>query len=356
MAADVTARPEALRLLAAAIFEAAGSAAGEAQCIAENLVLSNLSGHDSHGVGLIPLYVRSVASGAVRPNGTIRIVADTGPMMTLEAGMAFGQVVGRDAMALAIERARQHGIVALAIRNSHHLGRIGHWAEICAEAGLVSTHYVNTLGIKAHVAPHGGSDARYATNPYCAGLPATDGPPVILDMATSKVALGKVRVAMNKGVQMEPDTIIAPGGGPTTDPTALYSDPIGAILPFGGHKGYGLGVICELLGGALTGGGTYNADTPQTGVIHNNMLSIVFDPARFGGTEWRRDADSFAAWVKASPAAAGTEGVLLAGDPERRTRDARRDGVPIDGTTWAEVAAVATDLGLPDRLLADAIA
>lgn len=345
---EVRARPEALRAFVSAIFQAVGCDADEAACIAQNLVLANLSGHDSHGIGLVPIYVEGVETGAVRANGRFEIVSDSGPLVTVDAGMAFGQTIGRDAMALAIERVRRHGIVILGIRNSHHLGRIGHWAEMCVEAGFASTHYVNTLGIKAHVAPWGGADARYSTNPYCCGIPGPDGVPFVLDMATSQVALGKVRVARNKGVEMAPGLIIDGEGRATTDPNALYDDPIGAILPFGTYKGFGLAVVSELLAGALTGGGTYHAGTPQTGVIHNNMLSIVFDPDRLGAAKtWREDVAASLGWIRASRPVPGGEGVLLAGEPERRARATRAEGIPVDETTWGEIAALAKRLAVP---------
>lgn len=347
MQQGVEAKPEELRALVAAIFATLGSEADEARCIADNLVLANLSGHDSHGVGLVPTYVRGVQAGGVRVNGRADIVVDSGPIVTLDAKFAFGQTVGRDAMALAIARARQHGIALVGIRNSHHLGRIGHWAELCVEAGFVSTHYVNTLGIKAHVAPFGGAEARYSTNPYCCGVPDPEGEPVILDMATSLVAMGKVRVALNKGVLMEPGLLIDAEGRPTRDPASLYADPIGAILPFGTYKGYGLAVVCELLAGALTGGGTYNAETPQTGIIHNNMLSIVIDPDRLGAAPtWRQDLAAALAWIRASRPAPGSDGVMVAGEPERRARAARAEAIPIDATTWGEIRAVAQGLGV----------
>lgn len=348
----VAAKPAQLDTLVSAIFVAVGSGPEEAHCIAHNLVLANLSGHDSHGVGLVPTYVGGVEQGAVRTNGSFDIVVDTGSLVTLDARMAFGQTIGRDAMTLAIERVRSHGLVILGIRNSHHLGRIGHWAEQCAEAGLVSTHYVNTLGIKAHVAPFGGADARYSTNPYCCGIPGPDGVPFLLDMATSQVALGKVRVARNKGVEMAPGLIIDGAGHPTTDPNALFEDPIGAILPFGGYKGYGMAVVSELLAGALTGGGTYHAETPQTGVIHNNMLSMVFDPDRLGAAAtWREDVAASLGWIKAARPTPGGEGVLLAGEPERRARAARAHGIPIDGTTWGEITGIAARLGVAAQIV-----
>jgi uncharacterized oxidoreductase len=353
----VITRAQHLSLAIAAIFHHVGSNETEARLIADNLVLSNLSGHDSHGVGLVPLYLEGVRDGIIQVNRKPEVVADSGVMVTLDAGMGFGQVIGHEAMELGISRVREHGICLVAIRNSHHLGRIGHWGEQCAKAGYVSTHYVNTLGLPPLVAPHGGADARFATNPYCAAVPGPNGLPVVLDMATSKIALGKVRVAMNKGTMVEDETLLDASGQPTNDPRVMYQSPIGAILPFGGHKGYGLGVIAELLAGALTGGGTYNAGTVITKVIHNNMLSIIFDPERMGGAaSWRDDVSRFVDWIKASPPGLNSDGVLVAGEPERITHAERsKNGIPIDETTWAELHQAARSVGVSDDLLTAAL-
>jgi len=350
----VAARAQLLSSAIAQIFHGLGSNETEARLIADNLVLANLSGHDSHGVGLVPLYLEGVNAGLIRVNQKPEIVADTGMMVTIDAGMGFGQVIGHEAMELGISRVRTSGICLVAIRNCHHLGRIGHWGEQCARAGYISTHYVNTLGLPPLVAPYGGADARFATNPYCAALPGPNGQPVVLDMATSKIALGKVRVAMNKGLEVEEDTLIDADGQPTNDPRVMYQSPGGAILPFGGHKGYGLGVIAELFAGALTGGGTYNASTAVTGVIHNNMLSLIFDPEKLGGAaSWRDDVSNFIDWIKASPPGAGSDGVLVAGEPERLTFMKRsRNGIPIDETTWSELYGAARAVGMSPDLLA----
>jgi hydroxycarboxylate dehydrogenase B len=349
----VAAYPQLLSSAVAAIFRGIGSNESEARLVAENLVLANLSGHDSHGVGLVPLYLDGVRAGIVQVNQRPTLVADSGVIVTLDAGMGFGQAIGHEAMELGISRVRDHGICLVAIRNSHHLGRIGHWGEQCAKAGYISTHYVNTLGLPPLVAPHGGSDARFATNPYCAALPGPHDQPIVLDMATSKIALGKVRVAMNKGIEVEADTLIDANGQPTNDPQVMYQSPIGAILPFGGHKGYGLGVIAELFAGALTGGGTYNAGTSVTKVIHNNMLSIIFDPERVGGAaSWRDDVSHFVDWIKASPPGPNSHGVLVAGEPERMTQAERsKNGVPIDETTWTELCESGRSVGVSSDIL-----
>ena len=236
----------------------------------------------------------------------------------------------------------------MAIRNSGHLGRIGAWPEQLAAAGLVSVHFVNTSGFGILVAPFGGSDRRLSANPIAAGAPGPDGTPIVLDIATSIVAEGKLQVALNAGDTIAPGAILDGAGRPTTDPAAFYAEPPGAILPFGGHKGSGLSMFCEILAGALTGGGISHPGNPSAGRLVNNMLSLAFDPAAFGtehnfAAEIRRLAD----WVKASrPANPGGE-VLLPGEIEARTRARRsQHGVPLDAVTWNQLAASARSLGV----------
>src|SRR5258706_5588901 len=183
----------------------------------------------------------------------------------------------------ALERAARRGVAVVGLQNSHHIGRIGHWAEQCVAAGYISMHYVNVIS-EPVVAPFGGRDARLVTNPFCVGVPVPGKDPILLDFATSRIAMAKVRVAMNRGEQLKPDTLLNHHGDPTTDPTTLFAEPHGAILPFGEHKGYGLAVICEILGGALSGGLTLHVK-PASRQIINNMLSIVIDPQRLGTAE-----------------------------------------------------------------------
>jgi uncharacterized oxidoreductase len=258
-------------------------------------------------------------------------------------------------MEIAIDRAREHGVAVTALRNSHHIGRVGAWGEMCAEAGLVSMHYVNAFGHEPIVAPFRGAQPRFATNPYCCALPATASRPMmVLDMATSKVALGKVRVAMNKGEQMAPDTLIDPHGRPTTDPNVMYADPIGALLPIGAHKGYGLALVCEMLGGALTGGGTARPGFPRNSNIVNNMLSLVIDPGRLAGeAAFKAEAEAMLDYVTDARPADTELPVLVPGDPERASRAERRaGGIPVDDTTWGEIVEVAAALDVATEPMA----
>ncbi len=340
-----------LTALVASILEAAGSNKVEAQIVADNLVLANLSGHDSHGVGMAPRYVDAVAEGGLIPNANVQIRKDSGSMLGLDGAHGYGQVVGMQAMDLAIARAREHGSCIVALAGAHHLGRIGHFAEHLASNGYVSLHFVNVL-TRATVAPWSGSDARFGTNPICVGVPLGDRDPFILDFATSRVAQGKMRVAHNKGERVAEGLLIDHSGQATTDPSVVVTAKTdaatgaaqwGALLPFGEHKGSGLAMACELLAGALTGGGTWHRKPDASRAVYNSMLSIVIDPNAVGeNTGFESQALAFIEWCKASPAANANESVKTAGEPERAKREVRtRDGIEIDDGTWAELSASA---------------
>ncbi len=341
----VTVHPEPLRRLVQAVVERGGSGPDEARLVAHNLVEANLTGHDSHGVGMLPRYVDNLRAGGLKANQQLRVVADHGSLLTLDGQLGYGQVMGQQAMALGIERARKHGVAVLGLANSHHIGRIGHWAEQCLEAGLVSIHFVNVIS-EPIVAPFGGSDGRFVTNPMCVGIPLGEHEPIVLDFATSRIAMGKVRVAYNKGEQVAPGILIDEHGQPTTDPGVMFRDPHGALLPFGEHKGYGLAIACEILAGALAGGITLH-QRPSPDSIINNMLSFIVDPDRLGtAARLTQETLAFAQWVKSSPPTAGGC-VMLPGDPERAWRRQRNaEGVPIDATTWDQLMAAGGKLGI----------
>ena len=346
--------PQALTAYIAAIAGAAGSSEVEAQRVARNLVLANLSGHDSHGVGMMPWYVKYIGTGGLALNRSAQVTGDMGAILMIDGQKGYGQVIGHEAMQLGIGRARQQGIALVALRNSHHLGRIGQWAEDCADAGLVSIHFVNAL-LWPLVAPYAGSDARFATNPFCVGVPRDKAAPVILDFATTKLALGKVRVAMQSGQPVPPDVLIDSAGRPTQDPRVMFeadaAGKLGAMLAFGGHKGFGMALVCELLGGALTGGATLHAPTHLDG-IYNNMLSILIDPARLAGDALHREMESFIDWVRLSPVAPGYDRVRIAGEPELEKRQERAQAIPIELATWNDLRQCAVQAGMGEAEIA----
>ena len=329
----------ALRETAEGIFAALGFAPPAARRIAGSLVDADLRGVHSHGVMLLPLYADRVRRRLVTTADGGRVAHDNGAVAIIDGERAAGQLVAHQAMELAIERARQHGVCVMGLRNSHHIGRVGHWAEQAIAAGMVSIHFTNANSIHV-VAPHGGAEARFVTNPFTVGIPRRTREPLLLDFATSAIAHGKARVAYNKKVPVPPGCLIDDQGRPTTDPAVVFESPAGALLTFAGHKGYALAMVCEMLGAALTGGDT---STPVDGEdvslrVWNSMLAIVFDPARLGSTqEFEQRAAEFEDWVRSARPAPGSDGVRMPGDPEREYRKARAGGIVIDAQTVAQM-------------------
>ena len=227
--------------------------------------------------------MQSLAKGALVANRHAEVASRTGAVMVIEGERGYGQVVGYEAMELAMQHAAEFGVALLAIRNSFHLGRIGHWAEQCAAGGFASIHFVNGVDHGPIQAPFGSAQSRLSTNPFAAALPGADGPIIMLDMATSKIAFGKARVAFNKGVPVPDGCLITANGMPTCDPAVMFQEPQGALVSMGDHKGSGLAILCELLAGALTGGRTIQPEHPMVGGTVNNMLSVIIDPEAVGG-------------------------------------------------------------------------
>jgi uncharacterized oxidoreductase len=341
-------KKEGLTRAIEAVVAAGGSDAREAKLVAENLVMANLLGHDSHGVGMIPRYIDSLLEGGLSVNQHPKVQIDTGALLALDGCQGYGQVIGQEAMAMAIERAKKNGSCVMTVGRSHHLGRIGQWGEQAVAAGLISIHFVNVIS-RAIVAPHGGADARFGTNPVCIAIPLPGEPPFLLDMATSAVAQGKIRVAHNKREKVSREWLIDDRGNPTDDPRYGVVDPLGALRTFGGHKGYGLSVACELLGGALSGGGTEHQGGDRSKKrVWNGMLAILIDPARIESNGlFGKETAEFLASLRKSPPAPGFDKLRIAGDPERETRAKReRDGISVDDNTWKEILAAGAKVKL----------
>lgn len=343
--AELAIAPDTLHRWIVDFWLAAGSSPREAQLTADHLVAANLTGHDSHGVGMVPRYVNSFLNGELQLNREIAIAQDSGNIVTVDGLRGMGQSVTHQAMELAIGRARESGVCVLGLKNSHHLGRVGHWAEQANAAGLVSVHFTNAVSSGAMVAPHGGAQARFLTNPFTVGIPRANGEPFVLDFATSAIAQGKVRVAYNQRVPVPDGCLIDAQGRPTNDPAVMFEPAdgeegrLGALRTFAAHKGYALAMVCELLGAAITGGETSVPENyPPKHAIWNNMLAIVFDPARMDtGAHFERQVREFVDWVESAALADGSDAVLMPGDPERISRQTRARAVPIDAGTMAQV-------------------
>lgn len=347
---------DTLSTLVQDVFRAAGCDDAEAGRITTHLVGANLAGHDSHGVVRVPRYVEWLEAGYIVKGQDAEIVTDGGSFAVLDGKFGFGQTVAPQAVALGISRAQEQGVCITALRNAGHIGRVGDYAEKAIEAGLISIHFVNVAG-SVLVAPFGGVERRFSTNPVSIGVPLP-GRPLVLDFATSLVAEGKVLVASSGGKKLPEGALIEPDGRLSSDPHTLYgayeavgprspANGKGAIRAFGDHKGSGLALMCEMLAGCLTAGGT-SGPVGARGRIANGMLSIFISPKHFGTqAEFEAMGLRYAEWISATQPANAAEPVLLPGEPEAQRRaDRTANGVPLPEETWSNILATATRLGV----------
>jgi uncharacterized oxidoreductase len=339
------------------LFAKAGCPPDEATAIATHLVASNMAGHDSHGVVRAPRYIQSLNEGKVLAGRDVSVIAESPAHALLDGNWGFGQSIGEKAVGFGVRKARETGLALVSLRHTGHLGRIGDWAEMAAAAGLVSIHFVNALEGEL-VAPFGGVDRRFSTNPFCIGVPMPGGKPLILDFATSLVAEGKVLIASKGGKPVPPDAMIEPDGRLSGDPATLYGPLDGAQIPsyrngkgalraFGEHKGAGLAFMCDILAGCFTGGGNSGPVPAERKHIANNMVSIYLSPDHLAAESFARRARDFAEYVRSSRPAKPGRPVILPGEPEARARErARAEGLNVQAGVWNSLVAVADRLGV----------
>lgn len=340
----ITVKPAVLAEYTSAIFVAAGAPGDIADRLAASLVDSNQAGHDSHGAIRISQYVREIRSGKLVPTAEPMVLRGGPAWALVDGSWGFGHETARFAMAQAIARAARSGVaVVLAVR-CNHIGRVGEWAEQAAAAGMFGMASVALGQTPAlMVAPFGGAGRALSTNPIAMGAPRPGLAPMLLDFATSISPEGKVRVARDKGVPLPAGCLVDKNGEPTTDPNALYDG--GALLPVGGHKGYALSMMVEVLCMALSG-----ADEPDLhGPAGENSGSfyLAIDPSVFRPVEaYGESIERLVRRVKAVPPASGVEEVLLPGEPEQRTRIQRADAISLPAATWQAIADDAKTLGV----------
>ena len=334
--------------IASAIFQGAGVSEEEANIVAGSLVSANLGGHDSHGIIRIPEYCRLLGEGVVKAGQKARVESETSGAMVLDGGWGFGQVICRRAMELAVEKARKSSIAAVTVRRCAHIGRLGEYSEIAAGEGMIGIVMCNDHGAGRAVAPFGGIDPRLSTNPISIGIPRADEAPIIIDMATSVVAEGKIRVQQNRSGKMPAGWAINHEGGPTTDTAAFYGPPRGAILPFGGvaaHKGFCLSVAVDILAGALSGAGC-TRETPEN--EGNAIFLLALNIGAFIPLEdFTTEVCTFIEYLKSSRLMDGFDEILVPGEPEyRRKRMLEESGISVDETTWRQILGTADSLNV----------
>lgn len=331
----------ALMSVAQTILEALGTPPDTAQVVADALVQANLVGHDSHGVIRLDQYATFVRKGHVRPQARPVISAQRQSSAQIDAAHGWGQPAARLATQTAIDLARESGVGAVTIIHSGHVGRLGEYVESIAYAGLIGMALCNA---GPAVAPFGGYKPLLGTNPIAWGVPRSgQQAPLIVDFATAGVAEGKLRVSRAKGERVASGLIVDNAGRATQDPEDFYTG--GALLPFGGHKGFGISVMIELLGGVLSGNGT-STMSGESG--SNGTLIMAFDiPSFVPREQFLEQTDELCRQIKASPPAEGFTELMLPGEPELRERSSRQEqGITVPEQTWREIQALAGELSI----------
>ncbi|MGC9537490.1 Ldh family oxidoreductase [Streptomyces sp. UG1] len=329
-----------------AVFVAAGLSPKAATTVAESLVEADLRGTPSHGVLLVPMYIERLRKGSVSRHESAEVVLDAGAIAVLDARHALGQLTGDQAMDLAVEKARTYGLGVVTVRHAFHFGGAYRYARTAATSGCIGIAAANTRPLMP--AP-GGAAAVVGNNPIAVGVPTGDGEPILLDMALSEAALGKVRLAAQEGRPIPPTWATDREGTPTTDPAKALA---GLLLPAAGHKGYGLALVVDVLSGVLSGGSFGNAvrglyaDTATPNDCAHFFLAL--DVAAFGErADFEDRVSTLAGQITGSAKAPGTERLLLPGqlEAERQTA-ARRTGVPLDASVLRALRETAASVGI----------
>jgi LDH2 family malate/lactate/ureidoglycolate dehydrogenase len=337
----LTMTSERLRDVTSQIFEGAGTPADLAAEMAQILVESNLVGHDSHGVIRIPAYVKQIKEGTLVPDARPEVVSETPGSALVDGKYGFGHIAAAFGTDVAVRKAKESKAVVVSIVRCNHIGRLGEWGSRAAAEDVIAIVTVGGGGGPGIAAPFGGAARALGTNPISVGIPGGDQPDLLVDFATTAVAEGKVQVARAKGVPLPPGCIIDKHGNPSTNPADLYDG--GMLLPFGGHKGYGLAMVVELLGRALSPGESYNKDGRGGAAVIIAVDATTFHPF----AAYAKGADETLGRVKAIPPAKGFDAVLLPGEPEQRSKaDRLVNGIPIAEATWDAIVSAGRSVGV----------
>jgi uncharacterized oxidoreductase len=314
---------------------------------------ADLSGHDSHGIIQVPGYLDAHAAGLIHPGAGFTRERETAATALIDGHWGFGHRLAHEATTLAIAKAQRCGISAIGASHCYHVGHLGAYMRLAAESGLVGIMAVNDGGGGQRVAPYGGRAGRLSTNPLAVGLPTGTATPFILDMSTSVVAEGQVRIKRVRREPMPLGWMIDALGRATTDPEDFFR-PTGSLLPVGGsaaHKGHGLGLAVDVLAGILGHAGHSRRQIPP---YNNGLFVIAVDIGRFLPLDdFTAEVRHLIAYIKSCPRATGVDEIAYPGERAARTRRYRqRHGVAIDPETWQRLGSIAQERGIqvPDSV------
>lgn len=323
-----------------------GASAEDAELVAAALVRANLAGYDSHGVFRLAQYHEWWKAGLLHPSARPVVRDEAAFAIKVDGRYAFGQVVAAFATRLAIEKARKGGIAIATARSSNHIGRLADYVETIRDAGLIGFAAANDAGAGQWVVPWGAMEPRLSTNPIAMGIPGGAAPGILFDFSTSAAAHGKVRQLFLRGLPAPAGWLIDAAGKETTDPACLFTEPHGALLPAGGHRGFALSLAVEVMAGILSGAGCAGPDHGPEEM--NGVFVLALDPAWFlPPEEFRAQVDRLSAYVKGARPVPGGEPVHIPGERSRQEEARRRrEGIVLTDQAWAKVSAVLSDLGL----------
>jgi len=327
-----------------ALLQKLGVSEEQAGATAEVLAEGDLRGFASHGILRLPYILRALKRGTIVAKAKVEVMRETPATALINGGHGLGHYIATRAMRIAIEKAKKQGVAAVGVYNSNHFGIAGYYAELAMREGLIG---IVTTTTDALVHPWGGVEPLLGTNALAIGIPSK--PPVLLDMAMSVAARGKLVKAMKEGKSISESWAIDSEGRPTTDPKKGLA---GALSPFGGVKGYGLAFMLELLAGPLVGAAAgkevHGTLEPVEGFSTKGDFMIAIDPATFGSVdEFNARVQKFVTQLKESRKAPGIEEILVPGEPEFRIREKRlQEGIPISDEVWAELEQIAKELGV----------
>lgn len=339
---------ERLRGIVARLLVGAGASAEEADIVSRHSVAANLAGHDSHGVIQIPIYIDRIGKGHIVPGAPFEIKQESATSTVIDGNWGFGYVVSERATKLTIEKARTANVAATTIVRQSHIGRVAAYPLMAAREGMIAIMTADSGRGPKHVAPFGGREPRLGTNPICIAVPSALGEPLVHDMATSAVAVGKIKLAQAKGVAIPEGWIVDKNGNATTDPNDYGKGAV--LLPLGGpegHKGYGLSAMVEILSALLPGLGF---GVEPTGRHNDGCFLAMFNVSAFRDLEtFKQEVADFARYLKDTPPQEGVDKVYYPGEIEERNAAERRaNGVPVDDKTWGQLKALADEYGCPE--------
>jgi uncharacterized oxidoreductase len=338
-----------LRAFGSSVFSALNVPKKDADLVSDLLVEANLTGFDSHGVIRIPIYARGIKMRAVKPGAEIKVIRETPSTAVIDGGWNLGQVVAKYAMNVCIEKARKCVVGLVTVKNSQHAGRLNTYAEMAMSQDMIGIASVNSA---SYVAPFGGKTKQLGTNPLCFAIPAGKEPPMILDMATSVWARGKIMVYLARGEELPEGIFMDPDGNTTTDPS-WYTK--GGVLrnlggEIAGYKGFGLSLLVEILTGALTEGGVSNSEEYRSRPFYggNGIFMMAIDVGQITEiNQFKKRVDNLLNTVKNSPTAPGYKEILIPGEPERQKKEQRlKEGIFIENKTWIALTDLAKELNI----------